>query len=134
MRATIKGLRIAVIALGCYWVSMFISTHVPANQLPSVHVNDKLVHVVAFAGLAFLLAWAIPTNPGRPLRNVFFAGLIGTVYASLDELLQIPVGRTADWQDLGADCVGILLGLLLYTSFRYSLIRMQISLFGRSAG
>jgi VanZ family protein len=134
MRATIHGLRIAVIALGCYWVLMFISTHIPPNQLPILHVSDKLIHAFAFAGLAFLLAWAIPTNLSRPLRNVFLAGLIGTLYAFLDELLQIPVGRTADWQDFGADCVGILFGLLLYTSVRYHLIRMQISLFGRAAG
>ncbi|MFY8200362.1 MAG: VanZ family protein [Pirellula staleyi] len=134
MRATIHGLRIAVIALGCYWVLMFISTHVPASALPRVAVSDKIIHAVAFAGLAFLLAWAIPTNLGRPLRNVFLAGLIGTLYASLDELLQIPVGRTADWQDFWADCVGILFGLLFYTSIRYHLNRLQISLFGRAAG
>jgi len=46
-------------------------------------------------------------------------------------LLQIPVGRTADWNDFLADCLGILFGLLLYTSVRYYLTRMQIGLFGR---
>ena len=138
MRATISGLRIAVIALGCYWVSMFISTHIPANAVPRLHisdkfvVSDKFVHAVAFAGLAFLLSWAIPTNSSRPLRNVHFAGVIGVLYACLDELLQIPVGRNADWNDLWADCLGILFGLLLYTSVRCYLIKMQRSLFGRA--
>ena len=132
MKATISGLRIAVIALGCYWVLMFISTHIPASALPHLHVSDKFVHAVAFAGLAFLLSWAIPTNSSRPLRNVCFAGGIGIIYACLDELLQIPVGRTADWNDLWADCLGILFGLLLYISVRYYLTRMRVSLFGRA--
>lgn len=138
MRATISGLRIAVIALGCYWVLMFISTHIPANAVPPLHisnkfiVSDKFIHAVAFAGLAFLLSWALPTNSSRPFRNVLFAGVIGILYACLDELLQIPVGRTADWNDLWADCLGILFGLLLYTSVRHCLIRMQRSLFGRA--
>jgi len=137
MRATISGLRIAVIALGCYWVLMFISTHIPANAVPhlhvsDLHVSDKFVHAVAFAGLAFLLSWAVLTNHSRPLRNVFLAGMTGIIYACLDELLQIPVGRTADWNDFWADCLGILFGLLLYTSVRYYLLRMRRSLVGRA--
>ena len=129
MRATINGLRIAVIALGCYWVLIFISTHIPANAITArLHQSDKLVHAVAFAGLAFLMAWAFPTSISRPFRNVFFASLVGILYAGMDELLQIPVGRIADWKDFLADCIGICIGLTIYTTIRNYLIKMRINL------
>jgi VanZ family protein len=129
MRATIHGLRIAVIALACYWVLLFTLTHIPTNRLMSLfRISDKLVHLAAFAGLSFLLAWAIPTNRQRMMDNVLLAGALGLLYAGFDELLQIPVGRTADWFDFLADGAGIVLGLSFYTLIRSYLIRAQIQL------
>lgn len=129
MRATIQGLRIAVIALAGYWVLLFISTHIPANALMAkIHQSDKVLHCGAFTCLAFLLAWAVPTNSARPLQNVFIAGLIGVVYAGVDELLQIPVGRTADWYDFYADCLGVCFGLTAYTILRSILVKTRTNL------
>lgn len=123
MRSTIHGLRIAVVALAGYWILLFISTHIPANQLMRrIHASDKLLHATAFAGLAFLIAWAVPTNKNRLSQNVVIAAAVGVMYGGLDELLQIPVGRTADWYDFAADCFGILIGLIVYTGLRSYLI------------
>ena len=130
MRATINGFRIAIVALVGYWIMLFIGTHVPPNQLISqLRVNDKLVHGCAFVGLAFLMAWAVPTIKTRLYQNTCLAALITVIYAGLDEVLQIPVGRTADWKDFAADCVGIFVGLACYSIARAILIRTRWNLF-----
>jgi hypothetical protein len=129
MRATIHGIRIAVITLACYWVIIFVLTHIPSNGLMSLlGGRDKLIHAGAFAVLAFLLAWALPTNRRRLYDNVLLAGLLGILYAGFDELLQIPVGRTADWADFLADAIGIAIGLTLYSVIRAYLLRARIEL------
>jgi len=135
MRATINGLRIATVALFSYWVLLFIGTHMPANKLiafmhlASMHQSDKVLHLGAFAGLAFLMAWAIPTNMQKLYQNTRLAALVTVAYAGLDELLQIPVGRTADWNDFYADCFGMGIGLLVYSIIRALILRAQWNLF-----
>jgi len=130
MRATINGLRIAIVALAGYWVLLFIGTHIPANRLlAQLHQSDKVLHTCAFAGLAFLMAWAIPTNMRKLHQNTLIAALVSVVYAGLDELLQIPVGRNADWYDFYADCFGICLGLSAYTIARAIVLKAEWILF-----
>ncbi|MFY7878041.1 MAG: VanZ family protein, partial [Pirellula sp.] len=88
MRSTIHGLRIAVVALAGYWTLLFISTHIPAQGIMQrVRANDKVLHVIAFSGLAFLIAWAIPTNKNRLSQNVVIAAAVGVIYGGIDELL-----------------------------------------------
>lgn len=94
-----------------------------------MHQNDKVLHVGAFAGLAFLMAWAIPTNMRKLYKNTLLAAFVAIVYAGLDELLQIPVGRTADWSDFYADCFGIGIGLLAYTLARAFILWAHWNLF-----
>lgn len=130
MKATINGLRIAIVALASYWLLLFIGTHLPPNQLLSqLSVNDKLMHACAFAGLAFLIAWVVPTRLTKLHYNVWVAAFIAIVYAGVDELLQIPVGRTADWMDFLADCLGIVVGLSIYSLARGAILRARLVLF-----
>ena len=130
MKATINGLRIAIVALAGYWVLLFIGTHLPPNQLLSqLRMNDKIVHGCAFAGLAFLMAWAVPTNDSKLHQNTFIAALIAIIYAGVDELLQIPVGRTADWKDFAADCIGVCIGLSFYTIARAAILKANWKIF-----
>ena len=130
MKATIHGLRIAIVALAGYWLLLFIATHIPPNPVMSyVRLNDKLVHACAFSGLAFLVAWAVPTNKSKLNQNIAIAAMISVVYAGIDELLQIPVGRTADWLDFAADCAGICIGLTVYWIARALVLRANVKLF-----
>lgn len=130
MRATINGIRIAIVALLFYWVLLFVGTHLPPDSklLAKVHGNDKAIHALAFAGLSFLMAWAIPTDRARLHKNTLLAAFATVLYAAMDELLQIPVGRTADWNDFVADCIGVLFGLTLYTIARAIIIKADLSL------
>ncbi len=130
MRATINGLRIAIVALLFYWILLFIGTHIPANAvLGKLPASDKVLHAVAFAGLAFQMAWAIPTDRSRIHQNTVYAAIVCVIYAAVDEILQIPVGRTADWKDFVADCVGVCVGLSTYTIARAILIKAEWNLF-----
>lgn len=113
---TINGIRIASLCLLGYWLLLFAGTHIPRVHVPNVagENNDKVLHVIAFAGLSFLLSWAIPTKMSDRFRNVRMAALCAILYGAFDELTQIPVGRTADWKDLIADTVGAILGIIAY--------------------
>ena len=126
MRSSVYGVRIAVLALAGYWALLVAATHLPVSVIHMLQEtkrwNDKVLHVIAFAGLAFLLAWAVPTDGKRRSRNVLIATLIGIVYAGIDELTQIPVGRTADWADFSADMFGILTGISVYVAMREALL------------
>jgi VanZ family protein len=118
--STFNGIRVASICLIGYWLVLFVGTHLPRVRMPNVaggH-SDKILHLVAFAGLSFLLAWAIPTKLSDRFRNVRIAALAAVLYGAIDEVTQIPVGRTADWLDLIADTIGVGLGIIAYSICR----------------
>ena len=101
-----------VLVVACYWVALFIGTHVPLDldeDLP--RGSDKLAHFAAYAGLAFQLGLLLAVTGPLKLRQYALVAAVTGVYGVLDELLQIPVGRTADVHDLLADWAGIGLGL-----------------------
>jgi VanZ family protein len=126
LRSTVFGVRIAILALASYWTLLTVSTHVPVSLARVVQQttqwSDKSLHVFAFGILAFLLAWAVPTHPKRKSQNVLVATAIGVAYAAIDELTQIPVGRTADWADFAADLFGILAGIIVYVAMREAIL------------
>ena len=68
---------------------------------------DKVLHFLAYGGLALLLG--IWRGPERWMSS--FA--IIAVYAVVDELLQIPVGRSCEVADGVADWLGATAGGLL---------------------
>jgi len=98
-------------ALLGYWCLIFTATHVPVPKTNLPANSDKLVHLVMYGGLSFLLAGWLAAKGKRGLRVIAAVFAITAVYAVADELLQIPVGRTADVIDWLADCAGSLLGL-----------------------
>ena len=111
-----------------YWCALFISTHIPMPKLGSLPQNsDKLMHFVAYAGLAFLLGarWSVSSPLTGKLAGKVFG--ITAVYAVIDELLQtIPfLHRTGDPFDALADCIGSVIGLLLLFLVRTWFDRMQ---------
>lgn len=93
----------------------------PGSSVPAVGVSDKTLHAAAYAGLSFLLAWALP-NWGRGLSHVGWAAGIAFAYGCIDELTQslIP-SRSCDVWDLAADSVGIAVGITCYLVLRWLL-------------
>jgi VanZ family protein len=80
---------LATSVLLVYWAALAVGTHVPMSGHGTASYNDKLLHLGAYAGLAFLLccAWAVR----RPLGVRAAAAIWGicAVYAALDEMLQV---------------------------------------------
>lgn len=95
--------------------------------VPDIVVGDKLSHLVTYALLG---AWfsLLAARPGA-LVAVFF-GLLG--YGALIELLQgMTAYRYAEWADLLANGIGILLGLPFhFTPLRRLLLRIDALLAG----
>lgn len=91
---------------------MFIATHLPIQEtLGEPPIPDKLAHFVVYFGLGLLLPMWPGWRSGLTWRRVGVC--LGTIvaYAILDELTQIPVGRTAEWLDGLADLCGGALGV-----------------------
>lgn len=108
--------RLWQLALACYWVALFISTHVPIERIPIVQgSSDKLAHIVAFAGLSglFAITWRLTTGK-LTFTNAIWIWLVVVVYGLLEELTQPFVNRVASVLDLLADGSGAALGLALY--------------------
>lgn len=125
-------IRLASACLVVYWLAIFLATHMPSAAMPKLSYSDKVYHAGAFAGLAFLLCWALPTREGfaARLRQVSIAGIIAVSYGCIDELTQnfIP-GRCCDIWDMAADAVGVLIGISCYLASRQLLVQFE---FGRS--
>jgi VanZ family protein len=103
--------------LRCLWAlalllvvagSLLPASSAPLRALFFLHINDKLLHFLAYIVLAFL-----PTlHESRPATGLLIIGLIflgvllefGQIYSN---------GRSFEIADMEADAAGVLCGLLL---------------------
>lgn len=109
-----------------YALLIFGVSAIPSLSAPPLGIvlEDKIVHFFEFGVFSFLLFLAL-FNSGSEFakRHVFFlSSTIGIVYALSDELHQkfVP-GRTCEFLDFVADCLGIALvqiGIWLYLKKR----------------
>ncbi|MDY3548138.1 VanZ family protein [Riemerella anatipestifer] len=72
---------------------------------------DKVVHFSMFFVLGFLFRWAYPKV------SVYAYYFILVTYAILTEIFQqvMALGRSAEWLDLLADTIGLVLAYYIYT-------------------
>ena len=103
---------------GLYTLTLVTLTHIPAEQTPPVAVSDKLLHLLAYLALSWLVCATWSTR--RDLTGRDISKVIGAlvVFAALDELLQIPVGRHCDIMDWLADAAGVVGGAVAYLATR----------------
>ena len=83
-------------------------------EAPATHENDKILHFIAFAALAFPLA-----RTGRFGVLPVFIG--ASAFGGIIELIQPNFNRSADVDDWVADILGIVFGIgcgLLYRQLR----------------
>jgi VanZ family protein len=92
-----------------YGILMLAGGLLPIEQLPYVPLWDKLKHLGAYLFLGFWFGSLL----ARARHGLLFIALFA--YGALIEVLQglLPTGRTAEWQDLVANALGIALGLAL---------------------
>ncbi|ENM4033285.1 VanZ family protein [Vibrio parahaemolyticus] len=83
----------------------------PMDSLPSVPGTDKTHHFIAYGALAFPIALA------RPKKWLFL--IVGFFACSGGiELVQPYVNRYGEWLDLGANGLGLVVGILIATFAR----------------
>jgi VanZ family protein len=112
-KITVFGLRFAVILLAAYWLAIFVGTHLPSIISVAPDVNDKSKHFIAFFFLGVLMCYV--TNSPRWFRRFATIGLVGMLYAAIDELTQYFVpGRHPDPMDFLADSAGLWTGISVY--------------------
>ncbi|TXT35789.1 MAG: VanZ-like protein [Comamonadaceae bacterium] len=91
-----------ILVLLTLWLSL-----IPADQVPSgLHFWDKAQHAIGFMALGLL---GLKAYPERTYTVLLGLALLGVGI----EVAQWMTGwRNGDWQDWGADCVGLMLGYL----------------------
>lgn len=93
--------------LAIIWtIVILIGCLTPHEDIPGPLIawNDKVLHVAIFAPFSFLWIQA-----GFRTNKVLIAGvLLGGLIEALQGLL--PINRSADWVDLLADSLGIMVG------------------------
>ena len=102
--------RWALVAL--YAAGIIAVSSIPGDDLPQLGISDKLLHALAFGGLAVLTCRALRLhNPTwSPRRVVGFGVLAVVVYGGFDEGYQTFVsGRRSELADVMADGIGALL-------------------------
>lgn len=96
-----------------YFAALFWGTHTrKPPRIVSEGVSDKYLHFLAYGGLAFLVASRLACNRRPTWRRHAKLWLVIAVYGVLDEFLQIPVGRDAEFADWLMDATGAATGLL----------------------
>lgn len=110
--------RISPVVLAVYWVALFVATHIPPVRPLFPNQSDKVMHFVAFAGLAGLFAWTWSLRAAFGWRQGLAVLAILAVYGSLDEFTQTYVGRHAHVADWIADVAGASCGLAAFAAAR----------------
>jgi len=122
------------ILVGAYAGLIFFLSSQPvpaAAEGAVVSVGDKSLHGIEYAGLTFLLAFAIASSPWSRLRSlaavIALAGAIA--FAATDELHQTFVpGRVGDVVDFVADSLGELVAAVAFEGWRrWSARRIAVS-------
>jgi VanZ family protein len=106
--------------LGAYWLALVIGTHIPRppEELLPFGESDKVLHLSAYAGLAFLacLNWSLRRD--FTWRAAAGSWIAIVAFGALDEVTQIPVGRQCDPMDWLADACGTLGGIAAFALVR----------------
>ncbi len=113
-KITVFGFRLGLVALACYWIAIFVGTHLPASVIMvGAATNDKVKHFTAYFLLGLLLCYV--TNSQKWTYRFLAIGVAGMAYAAIDEFTQqfVP-GRFADVNDFIADALGLWLAISLY--------------------
>lgn len=92
---------------------MFFGTHLPRIPRSLAEQSDKLLHFVAYGGLAVLLLGWRASRRVPTLQTVVMLWVLIAVYGLFDETTQPLVGRHCDFWDWIADIIGSAIGLAI---------------------
>ena len=82
---------------------------IPGKNFPSAPIfsQDKMIHLLEYAGFAFLLAWSRPA-----VASLWHVAIFASLFGAADEFYQSWVpGRDSSVMDWLADSVGVIIGV-----------------------
>lgn len=108
---------IVYVPLAVYWLLIFILTSIPGESVPSVGIDDKLQHLLAYCILSILLYLTL-TIQDKFLQlkkySAYYTMIILFFYALIDEIHQLIIpGRQGEVMDVIADVIGGIIGLII---------------------
>ena len=100
---------------GLYFLVAVILLTLPGEKIGMLNIDDKILHIVGFSGLAFFAINALK----KPTLGICLIIIIsGTVFGGSTELMQETiVGRTASIYDVLANGVGMVIGSIASVQF-----------------
>jgi len=123
----LKRQKLVLILLLLYWPGLFVLTHMPMP--PTTRgVSDKSLHFMAFLVLTFLM-WSVFSGGQKVKWNrraAWLTLIIATVYAGLDEYLQVYFGRNANIYDFFANFAGVAAAMVIMTFFKFWLAAFSV--------
>ena len=100
-----------------YWLILLTATSIPAANMPSIEMIDKVNHLVAYFGLSVLLFLTFLFQRKYKLSLIkisLYPIIICAIYGALDEIHQMFIpGRSAEFLDWLADFGGATLAVAL---------------------
>jgi len=108
-----------------WWVTIFVATHIPAQNLPTTPVGDKTEHYLAYGILAFLTCLVFRLRGTSALRSAVMTLAACAAYGAFDELTQPFFNRVADVWDWVADVVGAATGTLICTALLWAISKSK---------
>jgi VanZ family protein len=115
-----------VALLVVYACLLLVGTHSPHESVITViDMQDKLLHTLAYSGLAFLAYWAATTRDwipasiaSSPLLSAAMVILVTATFGAVDELTQFFVpGRSVELLDWMANLTGCITGATMFGIF-----------------
>jgi VanZ family protein len=101
-----------------FWVTLCLVTALSVLAMPGQQIfqwQDKLIHLVGY----MLLFWVFLLAYGKQC-NLVSLGILLALFGGLIEVAQsFTAYRQAEWLDLLANIVGILVAALLYKLFKF---------------
>jgi len=99
-----------------FWIALissYVLAIIPQDMAPSFQsLSDKSLHFIAFAVLTLLLNLSYRMPWWKTVIYLLF-------YATFIEFSQtFTPNRCAEWLDIIADAIGIILGLVLYAGYK----------------
>jgi len=99
-----------------FWLALTVSyifAMVPQDVAPTLgDLSDKTLHFIAFAVLSLMLFLSYRISLWKGIGYLLF-------YACFIEFSQyFTPNRCAEWLDIVADSIGIVIGLLLYAGYK----------------
>jgi VanZ family protein len=116
----------AVVVLVGYWLALVAGTHMPhpPRVIHEFDGVDKLLHAMAYMGLAFMTAGTIRLWRRLSLGQLLGIAVLLALFAVADEWTQPLFSRDCDVFDWLADLAGIASGLTLLTGLAALLRRV----------